>query len=197
MGTEEFVDHERPVRQKFQALSNNDENTDLNDVQKSLQNLIQEDPDFLEPYLVLDEIYTETGDSDKSATVTETAFRRAISLITNKEGDWPDRLPWVPENQHIIRTLLHKAISDWEQRRWDEALDLLRFLLITNPNDNIAARNYILAIRMGFTFPGFEDRFNMGGYYNQELTEWFEEHVHRFPDEFDWWLKWRQEQAQT
>ena len=191
MSNKVFEDTERPVREKFQQLMEQGKPSGLEELIDQLQALITEDPDFLEPYLVLDEIYTETGKTDKAAEVVEQAFSRALHLITDDQGNWPDEIPWgVIENRHIVRAILHKAISEWEQRNWQDALDLLRLLLMTNPNDNVAARYYILAIRMGFTFKGFEDRFNKGGYYDSELNEWFDEHVNRFPDEFEWWLKY-------
>lgn len=55
------------------------------------------------------------------------------------------------ENRHIIRTILNKAISLWENNHMDEALNLFRNLLKTNPNDNVGARYYILAIRMNMS----------------------------------------------
>lgn len=103
----------------------------------------------------------------------------------DNKGDWPSSLFWgFLENRHIIRTLLNKALLQWEDGNTERALELLRKLLKTNPNDNVGAREYILSIRMGFTFNGFEDRLNKGGVYGMELTTWFEEHAPTFPDEF-------------
>ena len=184
-----FRDIERPVRADYQTLMEQGSSLGLEEITSSLQNIIKKDPCFLEPYLVLDEIFTETGELNKASEIREEAFNTAVELLSDEEGNWPDEIPWEEENQHIVRTILHKAISEWEQRNWQDTLDLFRLLLITNPNDNVAARFYLLAIRMGFTFTGFEDRFNKGGYYDNELNEWFNEHVERFPDEFDWWLK--------
>lgn len=195
MSDYEFVDKKREVKRKFKSFRQEGGVENLDQLKSKLNELITEDPDFLEPYLVLEEIYQEEENPQKASQARQEAFERAINLITDNEGNWPDLLPWAyEENRHIIRTLLQQAISEWENREWQQALDLLRLLIITNPNDNVAARYYILAIRMGFTFTGFEDRFNKGGYYDQELSDWFDEHVSRFPDEFDWWLKWKKEQ---
>ncbi len=192
MSDYEFVDKKRQVKRKFKSFRQEGGAGSLEQLKTKLSEFITEDPDFLEPYLVLEEIYQQEENPEKAAQIRQEAFDRAVSLITDKEGNWPDLLPWsYDENRHIIRTLLQQAISEWENREWQQALDLLRLLIITNPNDNVAARYYILAIRMGFTFSGFEDRFNKGGYYDQELSDWFDEHVHRFTDEFDWWLKWK------
>lgn len=195
MGDYTFLDRDREVQNRFYQLREEEQVDDLGHLMDQLKKLINEDPDFLEPYLVLEEIYLAHEEPQNAAQIRQKAFDRALNLITDENGNWPDHLPWLHlENRHIIRTILQQAISEWEHRNWEQALDLLRFLLISNPNDNIAARFYILAIRMGFTYYGFEDRFNKGGYYDQEVNEWFEEHVARFSEEFQWWLDWAEKE---
>lgn len=163
---------------------------------KLLKRLIEEDPDFLDPYLELYEIYQVENKDHKARQTLDEAYERAIDLITDKQGNWPDALLWgFLENRHIIRTLLNKALLEWEDGNNDKALELLRSLLRTNPNDNVGARDYILAIRMGFSMYGFEDRFNKGGYYDMDLTIWFEEHARKFPDEFGWWFEEMEERG--
>ena len=93
------------------------------------------------------------------------------------------------ENRHIIRTILNKAISLWDKGENEEALDLLRKLLKTNPDDNIGARNYILAIRTGMTHAGFENKFDKGGCYDSTLYDWFDKNHKKYPDEFGWWTE--------
>ncbi len=67
---------------------------------------------------------------------------------------------------------------------------MLRKLLRSNPGDNIGAREYILAIRMGMTFEEFEKTFqSQFGYDALKMMEWFDKNSRRFPDEFDWWKK--------
>jgi hypothetical protein len=71
-------------------------------------------------------------------------------LITDKKGNWPDVLEWLwLENRHIIRAILNKTISLWKNKDVDNAIDLFRKLLKTNPMDNVGARNFILADLMG------------------------------------------------
>jgi len=65
--------------------------------------------------------------------------------------------------------------------------------LKTNPGDNVGARDFILAIRMNMSYETFEKRFNKGGYYDTELTEWFEKNYKKYPDEFEWWEKVKEE----
>jgi tetratricopeptide (TPR) repeat protein len=187
-----FVDKSRRVQSKYyDTLDRIDaEEMRYQKIVKLMNRLIDEDPDFLDPYLEIYEIYQYENKDKKARQVLEKAYKRAINLITDKKGDWPSVLLWgFLENRHIIRTILNKALLEWDDRNDAKALELLRKLLKTNPNDNIGAREYILAIRMGFTMAGFEDRFNKGGYYDMEVTTWFEEHAPKFPDEFDWWFE--------
>lgn len=93
------------------------------------------------------------------------------------------------ENRHIIRTILNKAISLWDNGKTENALELFRKLPDTNPADHVGASHYILAIRMGMSFEKFERRFNKGGYYDLELMDWFDENYKRFQDKFERWGK--------
>jgi len=109
-------------------------------------------------------------------------------LITDKNGNWPDILSWANLlNRHIIRAILTKAIILWGDQYKDEALDIFRKLLNSNLSDNIGARFYILAIRMGIDFEDFDKRFNKGGYYDEEILTWFDNNYKKFPEEFSAW----------
>jgi len=193
-----FVDQHRPIQSKYYELMDraDQETLSYQKAVKLLKRLIEEDPDFLDPYLELYEIYQVENKDHKARQILNEAYERAIDLITDKQGNWPDVLLWgFLENRHIIRTILNKALLEWEDGNNDKALELLRKLLRTNPNDNVGARDYILAIRMGFSMLGFEDRFNKGGYYDMDLAIWFEEHARKFPDEFDWWFEEMEERG--
>ncbi len=163
---------------------------DTDNIKMKLKGFIKEDPDFLDPYLFLREIYEDEGKEKEADRLLDEAFSKAIELITDKQGNWPDIMEWAwLENRHIIRTILNKALSAWMNDETDEALGLLRKLLRTNPGDNIGARDFILAIRMKMSFDEFQDRFEKDGYYDSELIDWFENNYSKFPDEFDWWEK--------
>jgi len=139
---------------------------------------------------LLYEILNDDGNSAEAEKVLDDVYGRALKLITDRKGNWPDILGWGwLENRHIIRAIFNKAVSLWHHNEVGEALDLLRKLLKTNPMDNVGARDYILAIRMGMSFDEFEGRFNRGGYYDIELTEWFDKNYGRFPEEFGTWEK--------
>lgn len=186
-----YVDKDHVVMSGYYDLCENYRNGSSTKVMKRrLNQLIEEDQDFLDSYLLLYEILQSEGNLPEAEKILDNAYERALKLITDKKGSWPDVLEWGwLENRHIIRTILNKAISLWKKGEIDGALDLFRRLLKTNPGDNVGARDYILAIRMNMSFEEFENHFNKGGYYDMELSDWFDKNHKRFPDEFGWWEK--------
>lgn len=186
----EFVDKHRQVAVPFYELCENLGESNPMFIKKQLQRLIQEDPDFLDSYLLLSEILFEEGKDYEGEEMSKTAFIRAIKLITDKKGNWPEVLEWGwLENRHIIKAILNKALSYWVKGETDEALDLFRKLLSTNPGDNPGVRYYILAIKQGMSYRKFEKRFDEGGYFSSKLDHWFEKNYKKFPEEFGWWEK--------
>lgn len=186
----EYQDKDHQVMTPYYDLCEMAPEYDPKTVKKKLKTFITKDPDFLDPYLFLRYIYQYEGNEKEADRLLDEAFSKAIDLITDEKGNWPDILEWAwLENRHIIRTILHKALSAWEKNETDEALTLFRKLLRTNPNDNIGARDFILAIRMNMGYDEFQDTFDKGGYYDMELMDWFDENYKRFPDEFEWWEK--------
>lgn len=182
-------DHSKVIG-KYYDLMDKYDGTNAKSIKNQLIRLIQKDPYFLDSYLLLYEILRDEEAFEEAEKILDEAYKKAMELITDKNGKWPDILEWGwLENRHIIRTILNKAISLWESNHIDEALNLFRNLLKTNPNDNIGARYYILAIRMNMSLEKFEKRFDRGGYYDNELPQWFERNYKKFPDEFGWWEK--------
>lgn len=186
----EFVDKDHRVMDAYYDLCERYTGRNAKTIKGQLRRLIEKDPDFLDSYLLLHQILQDEGNFLEAEKILDQAYGRAIELITDKKGNWPDILEWGwLENRHIIRTILNKAILLWISKETDRALDLFRKLLKTNPGDNVGARDYILAIRMDMSFEEFERRFNKGGFYDIELVEWFDKNYRKFPDEFDWWEK--------
>ncbi len=186
----EFIDDDHPVMsayydlvERFQAQGPTPA------IQKSLERMIERDPDFYDPYLMLRDILIRQGKAAEGNALLETAYRRALGRITDKDGNWPASLEWGwLENRHIIRTFLNQAIASWNAGDTGAALELFRKLLRSNPNDNAGAREYILAIRLGMTFDEFENKFlGQFGYDASKMSDWFDKNSTRFPDEFDWW----------
>lgn len=186
----EYVDKDHEVIEDYIDLCEKYNGRNAKTIKRKLNQLIKKDPDFLDSYVFLYQILQYEGNLEEADNAINEAYERALKLITDKKGNWPDVLEWLwLENRHIIKAILNKAISLWKKEEVDNALDLFRKLLKTNPRDNAGARNFILAIRMDMSFDKFENRFNKAGYYDMELIEWFEENHKKFPDEFDWWEK--------
>jgi len=191
----EFIDEFRPVMGKYYELVEREHLMKRSSVKRKLRQLIKEDPDFLDTYLFLYEILLEEGKKEEAEKVLDEAYQRALKLITDKKGRWPDLLEWGwLENRHIIRTLLNKGVSFWEEGNTEEALKIFRNLLRMNPNDNPGVRYYILAVRMGMSLEEFEGTFEEGGYWTSKIIEWFEANYKRFPEEFEWWEKLLEEE---
>ncbi len=153
-----------------------------------LYDLIEEDPFFFDPYLTIVDLLKEAELYDESASLLERAYKMVVQLITDKSGDWPDKLRWrFPDNRHILRTLTSRAVMYWKEDQKEEALSLFDRLVNMNPNDNGGNRYFILAIKMRMSFQGFMDRFDKSGYYDNEIIEWFDTNHGKFQAEFKWW----------
>ncbi len=179
-----FEDKRRSVEQKYHEIVYQYDGTNGEKIKPQLDECISQDPDFFEPYLLFHRILLNEGEAGATSEYLDRAYNQAVHLITNEGGNWPDRLPWAwLENRHILRTLLTKALSLWDEGKEEKALEILRKLLAVNPLDNVGARHYILGIKEGMTFSEFETRFNKGGFYDEELSDWFELNKGDYPEE--------------
>ncbi len=188
--TREFMDKDRTVVREFDEIDEKFEQV-YETVISQLEKLIKADPDYFDIYLLLYRLFKFQGNYLDARKTLDKAYKRAIKLITDENGNWPDVLMWGwMDNRHIIRTIATKATFLWEEGKFIEALELFRKLLKTNPSDNIGARHLILAIRMGISPSEFNRRFDKGGYSDRTLDVWFDKNSVKFPDEFDWWHKY-------
>lgn len=157
MPQKDFVDKDHPVMSDYYDFLDSERSP--RKTEKKMMEFIKEDPQFLDPYLMLFELYQDEGDFKKAEEILDQAYKIALKTVTDKKGNWPDEMLWgFLENRHIIRTFLNKALNLWIKDKNEEALKLLRKLLRSNPRDNIGARNYILAIRLGMEFDQFETK---------------------------------------
>lgn len=183
-----FQDKPRDAAQSCEVLL--ETYSDESIIKKELEKLIKEDPDFLDSYLILSKIFIGEGKESEAEKTLDIAYHRALNLITDEKDCWPAKLEdsWIP-NWHIINAILRKAMWLWEHDKTDDALNLLRKLLKTNPHDLFGVRHYILAISMGRDYNEFLDWIVECG--NDKIVkEWFEENYQQFLDEF---ASWREE----
>jgi tetratricopeptide (TPR) repeat protein len=183
----EFVDKNHPIRTQYNEFIDNPP-YDIEKAIKKLKYFIQKDPYFFDSYLALHELYYENGMRKKAAEILNEGYQKALGYLKDIEGNLPKKLRWgFIENRHIIRILVNQSMALWEKKKTEEALELFRTILKLNPQDNVGARYYILAIRMNTPFGEFQNRFDKGGYYDASINEWFSANSNSFPDEFKWW----------
>lgn len=188
----EFIDKDHDVIYEYFDLSD----LELSSTKKikALIKIIKTDAYFFDPYISLAETFEEQGLKVKSNSIINEGFKKCMDLILDKKGKWPDKLEWGwIENRHVIRIILNKGIKDWNIGKVDDALFLFKMLLKVNPNDNVGAREFVLAIKMNMTFDDYENKFNKGGYYGTESWEWFDKNYKKFPEEFSAWSELMEE----
>ena len=59
-----------------------------------LKILIKKNPDFYDSYSMLSELLEYNGEYNESKKQTIISYERALKLILDKSGKWPDRLEW-------------------------------------------------------------------------------------------------------
>jgi len=182
----EFVDRERESREEFQRVKDLFREGKIEEVKNGCLQLIERDPYYLEPYVLLHDIYEMEGDLRSAERVLEDALQKAEELIA-PEGRYPDRLLWKHENnRHIIRTLITAGTFYWELGELDKALEILRKVYSMNPEDEPGVRFYILAILEGMSLQEYEQVFVKEGKPDlEDLERWFrklsQEHPEYFP----------------
>ncbi len=181
----EFIDKEREARKYIPSIEEAFKEGKVQEAKESALRLIQEDPYYLEPYLILHEIYELEGDIRSAEKVLEDALSKAHELLST-EGKMPEKLPWKhSSNRHIINTLITGGVFYWELGELDRALDLLTKVYRMNPEDEPGVRYYILAILEGMSLQEYEQVFVKDGKPDREdLERWFRKHSQSYPEYF-------------
>ena len=190
----EFIDIDRfEVSEEYYEFLESPEADDYKKSEKILLKLIKLDPDFFDTYTVLHEYYLNNGKGTKAYNLMQKGYERAMNLVLNKNGKFPDSLPWgFIENRHIIRVMFNFAALLWLNSDKKNALVIFNRLLKSNPDDNIGARYVIVAIHEGVkSIYEFEKMFDDGsGYSNWEAQEkWFWETSSKYKSEIGCWLE--------
>jgi len=186
----EFIDKDRDISKRFFKLHENYSKKNIEETVKQLHRMIEEDPYFFDSYIFLSDIYGFSGFEEKADLLIYEAYANAMELITSGSGEWPDKLEWGwLQNRHIIRLLINVADLFWQKGENDLALDIFSNLLKTNPSDNGGVRYMIQAILEGMTEKEFYNKFDRGGYWDDEINDWFEEKHKEYPNYFKEWAK--------
>lgn len=189
---EEFLDKGCSEMDTYYDLMDNPK-IKVTTIKMEMGKLITKNPDFYDSYLLLANILRSERKEQQARELLFTAYQRAVQRIVDKEGNFPKRIEWGwLENRHLIRAIESGAFELWEQNKNEEALEIFRKLLKSNPNDNIGARYDILALRLGLD-SDFEQTFIVKDNpdYLDAMKEinWFYANCKKFPEEFDWWEK--------
>ena len=179
----EFFEKPREAMRRFYDLLEIGYDTD------DMRELIDDDPDFYDPYLYVADDLREFGEFDEAIELENEAFTRAKRHIEDKDGDWPEYMPWGHiENRHIIRALARGADNLWFEGKTEEALDIYRKLLHSNLNDNIGARFAIVALRMGLSYDEYiKEVWPEPTMPVEHITKWFSKNAPKFMDELSEW----------
>ena len=189
---EEFRDKDHAVMREFYDIT--EEVSNRKKLKTEMRRLIEEDPIFFDPYITLADLLLDEEKNEEAKHLIRDAYQKAMLLIVDKDGNWPKEMAWGwLENRHIMRAIEHYAYQIWEEGKIEEALDIFRRLLKTNPSDNQGTRHNILAtFRTGHWLAravyGWEGSM-AGKLWKQDLYKWFDENSKKFPEEFDWLLK--------
>jgi len=181
----EFIDKEREVAKEFEKVRTLFEEGRVEELKRKLEELLKKDPYFLEPYILLNEIYEMEGRFKEAEKILEDAYRKARELIA-PDGKLPGRLEWKhPTNRHIIKALVSWGTFLWEIGEIERAFEVLKEVYRMNPSDEPGVRFYILAILEGMGFEEFEQTFSKDGEYDlKDLESWFERKAKDHPEVF-------------
>jgi hypothetical protein len=163
-----------------------------------LQSLIKKQPDYFDLYLLLGDVLLILGAPERRDTLFDRGYQRALNLILDDKGRWPNRLEWSYfNNRPLIRMLSNKADLLWQvgladPESWRKAFAIYENLLRTNPNDNLGVRYLMLAMLERMTPEEFDMRFTTWNEYAGEVSNgldepWFSENAPKHV-ELRWWL---------
>ncbi|MDF1880003.1 hypothetical protein JHD50_01595 [Sulfurimonas sp. MAG313] len=191
----EYIDMDRfEVNETYWNFLESPTSKDVKKSIKSLKDIIKKDPDYFDPYITLHEYYIADKDVEKAFKILSQGYYKAVALISDKNDEFPESLPWgFTENRHIIRILFNFATMLWLAGNKNEALAILLQLLKSNPNDNIGARYAILALLENYeSYEHFEEEFlnETGEYLDWERQDdWFNKKVKKHPKVLSWWME--------
>ena len=157
---------------------------------KKLKEIIKKDPNFFDPYITLHEYYFSENKAKEAFEILTKGYGRAMKLIFKRDR-FPDEMIWgFTENRHIMRIMFAYATLVWLVDDKKKALAIMLKLLQLNPNDNIGARYYVLALLEDYDCAEdvdemFDEQFDMDAI---KIEEWFYEKAKNHHNVLGWWL---------
>lgn len=184
--TRDFLEKPRDVMNDYYDLLESDHNTG------DMRALIKADPDFYDSYLYIANDLREFGEIEEAQKLENEAFEMAKKRIENKDGNWPDKMPWGwLENRHVIRALMRGADNLWVENKTDEALDIYKKLLHSNLNDNIGARYAIVGLRTGLSYDEYMKQvWPESTMPADHIDKWFRKNAPKFANDLQEWKQY-------
>ncbi len=188
----EFIDKDRfEVNEMYWNFLDSEIASDSQKSIKKLKEIIKKDPNFFDPYINLHEYYFSENKAKEAFEILTKGYDKAMKLIFKKDR-FPDEMIWgFTENRHIMRIMFAYATLVWLADDKNKALSIMLKLLHLNPNDNIGARYYVLALLEDYDCAEdvdemFDEQFNMDVI---KIEEWFYEKAEKHGDVLGWWLE--------
>lgn len=155
----EFIDVPRDLHGKFADIDVSRVFDRINEATfaKSVLKYIQEEPDYLLPYVTLADTEFAARQNIEGKLLRE-AYERALRLIGAHDGEWPNLLESSRfTNFHIVLAIQAQAKWQWKQGDTQAARVLLQKLLEVNPLDTTNARYELAAVLVGLTPKQWQD----------------------------------------
>ena len=188
----EFVDKDRfEVNEMYWNFLDSESGNDSEKSIQKLKEIIKKDPNFFDPYITLHEYYFSENKAKEAFEILTKGYDSAMKLIFKKDR-FPDKMIWgFTENRHIIRIMFTYATLVWLSDDKKKALAIMLKLLHLNPNDNIGARYYVLALLEDYDCAEdvdemFDEQFDMDV---MKIEEWFYDKAEKHREALGWWLE--------
>ena len=89
-----FRDKDHHVVDAYYDLCEEYDGRNAKSITTKVKKLIEKDPDYFDTYLFLYDILLNEGKISQADTILNTAYERAIQLIVDDKGNWPEVLEW-------------------------------------------------------------------------------------------------------
>lgn len=151
---------------------------------KYLNDLIARGPFLIHSYEKLCLVYSFVGRDIECIIHQDEGVKATYKKIFDDNGKLPELFEYVHlNNRPLIRFLNYHAESLWLIGKTTPAIELFKYLMRSNPNDNIGARYSLLAVLEKIPFRNYRLDFldENARCSSNEQEKWFEENYKKHP----------------
>lgn len=128
---------------------------------KILSDFIKQYPNAFEAIEMLIALYTHSGQREKAVSLSKQAYHLVRKILTDPNGKPVTSIPRGHHpNRPLVQIMISYACIIRQNKKYMDTLDILRYILSTNLNDNPGVRRYILAIREGINLSELNNMFS-------------------------------------